>query len=202
MATLFEAGITDLYDACALSTDNIFIIYKDLSDSSKGKFTIYQPTGTLVKAPTVFDSGSTLLSSSCVKMGNDNIVVAYPDTADSNKGKFVIYQPDGTVDVAATQFEAGAAFTPKVVALNNGNFFIAYEDVGVDGKFVIYDNTGVLVAGPTQFEAGDNTIYKAVTLANNNVIIFFYMLVLDHKRKMDLDLYEKGKRFFLRVQVV
>ncbi len=158
-----------------MSNDNIVIAYEDTSDGNKGKFVIYNSSGAVIVASTVFESGVTAQISEVGIMSNDSFIIAYKDTGDADKGKFVIYNSSGVLQISPTIFSANSTTYIWNAVLSTDNFVIVFRDGGDGnkGKFVIYNSSGVLQVGPTIFEASGAYPFSIKRQSNNNFIIAY-----------------------------
>ncbi|HPD73819.1 MAG TPA: hypothetical protein PLX95_00790, partial [bacterium] len=190
--TTFNAGDTSGTSGNVLTAHfpngNVLIAYRDVGDSSYGKFVIYDSAGNVVKAETTFKADSISWPSTTI-LQNGNILITY-GTNFPTVEHFVIYDSAGNEVVSETTYNEGGAMSPSATTLTNGNVLIAYRDTGDSsyGKFVIYDSAGNVVKAETTFSATD-TIASVATLTNGNVLIAYgansngYFIILDSMGK-------------------
>jgi hypothetical protein len=174
-ATEFESAEVYNVSATPLTNGNVFVAYSDNGNSGYGTFTIYDPSGVQVKAPTVFESGSIGIVSATT-LTNGNVLIAYNDQDNFNYGTFVIYDSAGNQVKAPTVFNGGDAYNLSTATLTNGNTVIVYRDSSNSdyGTFVIYDSNGNLVKESTVFEyAGVYENISAVALTNGNFFLAY-----------------------------
>lgn len=128
----FEADSVDYFNTALLTGGNVVIAYSDEDDSGKGKFAIYNSSGTCVTAA---DPDQPVFSSTDVEgisvtgLQDGRFLIAYKDIADVDKGKFMVYNADGTVSITATTFEAGelGISSIKSATLSGGYVALMYS---------------------------------------------------------------------------
>lgn len=170
-STKFEAGTTANISMTVLSDDSFVVSYRDAGDSNKGKFVIYDSTGTAVKTATEFESGA-ITQTAIDTLSNDYFIIAYTD---AGKGKFVIYDSSGVQVKAETEFESAIATHISICVLPNDNFVISYYNSGdsSDGKYIIYNSIGDIIKQQSEFEADAVYYLDSCVLSDGSFIISF-----------------------------
>lgn len=172
--TEFQNSTTTFVSIVSLRNGNTMFCYRDVNDSSRGKFKIYDPFGGIVKAATIFEQGAAAYISAAV-LTSGNVVIAFQDSDDSNIGKAVVYTQEGVLAQSTMEFESGTTQNIKVTALTNGNYLVAYTDVSASshGKFVIIQEDKTIVEGPTTFNSISTVNIATLTMTNSNIMIAF-----------------------------
>lgn len=171
-ANIFNSGKIGQLSA-ALNNGNILIVFSDGGNSNRGTFVIYDSSGNLVKAATVFTTNPTVeISAGTLK--NGNVLIAYYDSFIGNQ-YFVIYDQGGNLVKSATQFGTQNVSKIRVKSFSGENAMIVYNsNDSADGRFIIINKNGSVVKPETIIDPLDDSIQPALaSFANDRMLVAY-----------------------------
>lgn len=176
--TIYRNAATYSMASVELQDGDIFIAFQDYSDSSKGKYKVFDYTTGVETAGGTFRNVSTY-SITAVMMNDGNIFIAFRDYSDS-KGKYVVLDPDDwSLMERGTETEFifhndTTGFISSTV-MSAGNIFIAYEDTGDNnwGKYLALEPYNWTEVRSGIFHSEKTNSISAEYLESGNVVIFF-----------------------------
>ena len=169
-------GSGSYMDACTLESGHILLAYRDVNDSSKGKFVIYDGQANVVVATTEFADASTgeftvAWEVVALALKDGGFVIKYVDD-DSNLTKVIIYNADASVRVSQfTIFPGDDSFWVYGQVLQNGNIIFAGAPDDKN-KFTIIDPNGNTVVPVTQITSSGAGHTDQAVLPNGNIGLF------------------------------
>ena len=162
-----------IYLNMAVFTNGNFIIsYSDATDSDRGKFAVYNSSGSLIKKAT-FNTGGTYYLHSTT-LNNGNMLLSYHDLDTARKGTFVIVDSKGNIIKNETVYTSARADGNYAAALADGSFVITYTDTeGGVISYATFDSKGNAVG-----QAGNIGVstyyYTPVHLLSSGQIVILY----------------------------
>jgi len=181
----FQNSGTSYISATFDSTNGkVIIVYRNDSDSDKGKAIVGTVSGTSITYGTAveFTTANTQEISVAYDSANERVVIAYQDSANSDHGTAIVGTVSGTSISFGSEvvFHSGSTFyTSCVYDSTNGKVVIAYQDRADSskGKVVVGTVSGTSISFGSEviFNSGGETQYisAAYDSTNERVVIVY-----------------------------
>jgi len=180
----FESGNTTYIGSTFDTNSNkVVIVFRDVSDSNKGKGIVGTVSGTSISFGTAaeFNAGISLRHSVTFDNSNNKVVVAYRDQGNSNYGTAAVGTVSGTSISFGSEvvFEAAATnYIATAFDSNNNKVVITYQDQG-------NSNYGTAIVGTvsgTSISFGTAVVHRSADInnqtadfdTNKNAVILAY----------------------------
>jgi len=184
-ATVFNAGtVNDLAITYDSSNSKVVIVYRDSSDSNKGKAIIGTVSGTSISFGTAVVFSTSFYASmlgATYDSTNNKVVISYSDFGDSYQGKAIV----GTVSGTSISFGTAVVFstnsirnTSAVYDSGNNKIVVSYYDVSNSnyGTAVVGEVSGTSISFGTPVVYISTSAYLISSIydsINNRVIISY-----------------------------
>ena len=180
----FESGNTTYIGSTFDTNSNkVVIVFRDVSDSNKGKGIVGTVSGTSISFGTaaVFNAGSSLKHNVTFDSSNNKVVVAYRDVGNSGHGTAVVGTVSGTSISFGSEvvFEAAATnYTAIAFDSNSNKVVITYADQGNSS----YGTAIVGTVSGTSISFGTAVVHRSASInrqeadfdTNKNAVILAY----------------------------
>jgi len=169
----FETGNTqDLGIAFDSTNNKVLIVYKDASDSSKGKAVVgtVDPSDNSISFGSIaeFESGGTNNPKVAFSPTAGKLLIVYQDSGDSGKGKAVVATISGTSVTfgSIVEFESGSTNKPNIAYDSTADkFVIAYKDEGNSS----YGTAIVGTISGTSVSFGTAVVFESATTSEQGI---------------------------------
>ncbi len=168
-----DSGYTTQYlNVSALSGGGFAVAY---TSDSKGKYEIYDSSGTLTYGPETFNSGVTAYID-IAPLSNGGFVIAYRDDGDRNEGHYMTFNSSGAATSSEIVFSPYASGSTSHIALAvsaDDKLFLAYVRP-YDSWYRVIEANGTQ-GDETRFDIeGEESQYLSAAVTSNNYFLLAY----------------------------